>query len=641
MTEIRRTTCNRDCPDACSILVTIDRDRAARLQGDPDDPVTRGFLCYRTSRFLSRQYTPDRITTPLVRRNGKLVSASWDEALGLVTEKLTHFRDESGSASILHYRSGGSLGILKAVADYFFETFGPVTIKRGDICSGAGEAAQERDFGIADSSDLDDLLASKLIINWGKNPHTSGVHLLPILREATSRGTRLVTIDVVRTKSAARSDRYLAPRPGGDFFLAMGIARCLFENDWVDPRVDEYAENLQSYRDLVFSRSVEEWAGMADVPVNELVDLARLYGTTKPAAILVGWGMARRRYGAATVRALDALGIVSGNVGVSGGGVSYYFARRQPFDLDFLRGPEVAPRTLSEPRLGEEILAAKEPPIRMIWVTAGNPVAMLPDSTTVAEAFRRSEFNVVVDTHPTDTTDLAHLVLPTRTLLEDDDVMGAYGNHYVRASRPAIPAPGDVRHEVDIFRDLSKRCGLNGPLSKDVEAWKRYVTRGLSAKGVSLERLRETALRNPSAPRVIFADKRFPTPSGKARLIAEAVPVPEPMPESYPLTLMAISTPKAQSSQWAGPAPEGPPEVRVHPDVTGGFSDGDIAHLESRQGQLKVRIVQDTSVRKDVAMMEKGGMLRDGRAANLLIPAVETDDGGGAAYYDEPVRLVE
>jgi anaerobic selenocysteine-containing dehydrogenase len=351
--------------------------------------------------------------------------------------------------------------------------------------------------------------------------------------------------------------------------------------------------------------------------------------------------MARRRHGAATVRALDALGLVSGNVGVSGGGVSYYFARRQPFDLDFLRGQEIAPRTLSEPRLGEEILAAKDPPIRMIWVTAGNPIAMLPDSTTVADAFRRSEFNVVVDTHPTDTTDLAHVVLPTRTLLEDDDLLGAYGNHYIRESRPVVPVPGNVRHEVDIFRDLSKRFGLDGLLSDGVEEWKRHVTSALAEHGVSLERLRESPARNPFAPRVLFEGKRFPTPSGKARLISEPTPAPEPLPDGYSLTLMAISTPRAQSSQWAGPVPDGPPEVRVHPDAARSFADGDVAWLESRQGQLEVRVIHDTSVRKDIAMMEKGGMLRDGRAANVLIRAVETDDGGGAAYYDEPVRLVK
>src|SRR5712691_2899684 len=147
MREIRRTTCNRDCPDVCSILATVEDGRVVRLQGDPDHPVTRGFLCYRTSHLLESQSYRERLTTPLYRENGELKPISWDWALDIAAERLTAIRKESGPAAIFHYRSGGSLGLLKSLTDYFFETFGPVTVKRGDICSGAGEAAQEADFG--------------------------------------------------------------------------------------------------------------------------------------------------------------------------------------------------------------------------------------------------------------------------------------------------------------------------------------------------------------------------------------------------------------------------------------------------------------------------------------------------------------
>jgi len=157
MAERRITACTRDCPDACSIVVTVENGRATRLQGDKEDPVTRGFLCYRTSRFLHRQYRSDRFTTPMLRVDGRLKAIGWDEALDLVAEKLQAYRAADGPASILHYRSGGSLGILKAVPSHFFECFGPTTIKRGDICSGAGEAAQVLDFGLSDSHDLSDL----------------------------------------------------------------------------------------------------------------------------------------------------------------------------------------------------------------------------------------------------------------------------------------------------------------------------------------------------------------------------------------------------------------------------------------------------------------------------------------------------
>ena len=143
MKEFRKTICNRDCPDACSIIATVEDGRVTKLQGDPDHPVTRGFLCYRTSHFLESEYYRDRLTAPLYRKNGEFHPIGWDEALDIAAERLMAIRGESGPASIFHYRSSGSLGLLKSLTDYFFERFGPVTVKRGDICSGAGEAAQE------------------------------------------------------------------------------------------------------------------------------------------------------------------------------------------------------------------------------------------------------------------------------------------------------------------------------------------------------------------------------------------------------------------------------------------------------------------------------------------------------------------
>lgn len=635
---LRRTACNRDCPDACSLLVTVEDGRATALRGDPDDPVTRGFLCERTGRFLARQYAPDRLTTPLVRRGGALVPVGWDEALALAADRLLAARREHGPGSILHYRSGGSLGILKLVVDHFFERFGPVAVKRGDICSGAGEAAQELDFGVSESHDLHDLLDARTIVLWGRNPHVSGVHLLPVLREAMRRGATLVGVDPVRTKAAGLCHLFVQPRPGADADLAFGVARRLFDLDLVDARWLARCDHLDAYRALVHAHDVAGWARRADVDAADVERIAALYGEERPAALLVGWGLARRSNGAATVRALDALGAISGNLGVPGGGVSYYFGRRTSFDLGFVRGTRAAPRTFSETRLGEELLAA-DPPVRCAWITAGNPVSMLPDSGAVRAALERVPFVVVVDTHPTDTTDVADLVLPTLTLLEDSDVLGAYGNHWLRVSEPAIAPPAGPRHELEIVRDLATRVGLGEAFAGSPDDWKRRVTRTLASRGAGLEALRKGPVRRPDAARVLFADGVVPTANGRVQLLARApAEAARPTPER-PLLLLAVSTPRAQSSQWSVAA-EGPPEVRVHPSAAQGLADGAPATLESALGALDVVVRHDERVRPDVALMEKGGMLRQGRCANLLVRAAETDAGGGGALYDEPVRLL-
>ena len=637
MREVRRTACTRDCPDACSMQVTVEDGRAVRLQGDPDDPVTRGFLCERTSRFLERQYSADRFTQPMVRRGGALAPIGWDEALDLAAERLLRIRRESGPAAILHYRSGGSLGILKSAADFLFERFGPVTSKRGDICSGAGEAANLLDFGQTESSDFFDLLEARLIVLWGKNPHTSGPHLLPVLNEAKRRGARVVLIDPIKTRAAALCHEFLQPRPGADAALAFAVARRLFESGGADPDAARWSHGVAEFRELAFARSFEEWCRAADVPGDAARRFADAYATIRPSTILVGWGLARRRNGCGTVRVLDALGLVSGNVGVRGGGVSYTWARRRAFDLSFVEG--TAPRTFPEPLLGREIRDARDPPIRAVWVTAANPVAMLPDSGVVRDALASREFVVVVDTHPTDTTDVAHLVLPCPTLLEDDDVLGAYGNNYLRRAQPAVALPPGVRHEIAILRGLAERLGLAAEFPASVAEWQRRVLARVAPHGISADSLARGAQKSPFVPAVLFEGRKFPTDDGKARLVTAAPPPAPARDAEFPLLLLAISTPRSQSSQWAVDLGDAAAEVRVHPSAAAGFADGAPASLESRRGALRVTVRHDPAVRPDVAWMEKGGALRDGRCANVLVEAVLTDGGEGASYYDEPVRL--
>jgi anaerobic selenocysteine-containing dehydrogenase len=634
-----RTTCNRDCPDACGIVATVEDGRVTRLQGDPEHPVTRGFLCYRTSRFLGRQYDPERITTPLLRRAGRLEPVSWETALDFAAERMLRIRDESGPAAILHYRSGGSLGLMKHVTDFFFERFGPVTIKSGDICSGAGDAAQMEDFGEEDSHDLFDLRNSRTILLWGKNPHISSVHLLPLLREVRAAGTRLVMIDPVRHRGADLCPQYIQPRPGADLELALGLARVLFERGEVAPDASSYCDHLDRFEELARSRPLADWAARADVTPAEIEGLAAAYADG-PSAILAGWGMQRRARGSATVRVLDALGAISGNIGVPGGGVSFYFKRRGAFDLSFTGGLATAPRSIPEPLLGPGILEARDPEIRMVWVTAGNPVAMLPESGTVSRALESRELTVVVDSHMTDTARLAHLVLPVTTMLEDDDLVGAYGHHWLGNVRPVVPPPDEVKTDYEISQELAARVGLAETFAADATDWKRRLLSRVAPAGASLEALEQGPVRNPETTKVLFADRRFPTASGRINLIHEIDPELPRTSAERPLLLMALSTEKAQGSQWPAARQEGPAVVTVHPRAANGFADGDRVRLESSLGSIDVRVRFDDRQREDVALMDKGGWRISGRCANELVPARATDAGGGAAYYDTPVRLL-
>ncbi len=636
-TELK-TLCNRDCPDVCAIVATVEDGRVIRIQGDKDHPVTQGFLCHRTGQFLRTQYAPDRLTTPLIRRDGVLQPATWDEALDLVATRLLQIRAESGPAAILHYRSAGGMGFVKHVTSYFFEQFGPVTDKKGDICTGAGEAAQIADFGDYEASDPRDLGNARQVILWGRNVYVSWSHLLPVLRAAREAGTQLTLVDPVHHRTASICDQVWQPRPGGDFALAMATARVLFDCGWAHPDALQWCDHLPAFRALCETQPVAAWCADADLPVAAAEDLAaRLHAG--PATILVGWGMGRRLNGAGIVRALDALGAITGNIGVPGAGVSFEAKRRGAFDMSFIQGN--APRWVTEPTLGQDILAAQDPPIRAVWITAGNPVAMLPDSQTVARALETRELVVVVDSFLTDTAERAHVVLPTTTLLEDDDLLGSYGHHYIGVSRPVVPPPPGVLTDLEIMQALAARVGLADALAGDARAWKRRILAGKMAPlGITLERLEaEGPIENPLVGDVAFADRRFPTPTGRAQLMTAPPPPPTLPTPAFPLVLLSLSTDKAQASQWAR-APEAPLEVTVHPDAAGGIPDGGLARLESEIAGIDVRVRHDPQQRRDVAIVPKGGHLRRGMCANTLIRARLSDQGEGAALHDELVRLV-
>ena len=641
--ETVRTVCNRDCPDACGLLATVEDGRLVRLAGDPAHPVTRGFLCSRTSQFPVRHSSPDRLTAPLLREGGSFRPVSWEEAVSFAAERLLAVRAESGPAAILHYRSGGSLGMVKSVVDLFFELLGPVTVKRGDVCSGAGDAAQEADFGDEESHDLFDLASSRGIVLWGKNPFVSNVHLLPFLKEAKARGARIVLVDPVRHKTASLADAFLAPRPGGDLALALAVAALLFETGRVAPGAASSCEGFEAFRALAHSKGSSGWAREADV-AGDAVELLASVLSDRPCNVQIGWGMGRRTNGSAIVRAIDALAALTGNLGVPGGGASFYFKRRGAFDTTFLR--KSPPRTLSEPLLGREILEAKEPPVRAVWVTAGNPVAMLPDATAVARALETRDLVVVVDSFLTDTARRAHLVLPTTTLVEDDDLVGAYGNHWLGASVPAVARPAGVRSDLEIVQllaaEVDRRTGagaesLAPKLAGSAREWKRRILRRVEPLGVTVERLERESVRNPLAPTVLFEGSRFPTPSGKMRLLTE-LPAPLEEEPGFPLWLFSSSTERSQCSQWSGTPPE-VLEATCHPDAAPGLADGAEVFVESAIGRLRARLRLDATQRRDVLIVPKGGHLDSGTCANALVRARLTDAGEGAAYLDCRVRV--
>src|SRR5580765_3677385 len=241
--ETLHSVCALDCPDCCSMLVQVENGRATRLRGDPDHPVTQGFLCGKVAQYLEREYSPDRLLYPQKRLGakgeGRFERISWDEALDTIAQRLGAIADEHGPEAILPYSYGGTLGMLNGAGmdRRFFHRLGASRLDR-TICATAGAAGLTATNGLRYATEPEQFRLSKLIIAWGANIHGANIHLWPFIVEARRNGAKLVVIDPIRTRTAALADQHLALNPGSDLALALGlmhviIGEKLYDADYV------------------------------------------------------------------------------------------------------------------------------------------------------------------------------------------------------------------------------------------------------------------------------------------------------------------------------------------------------------------------------------------------------------------------
>ena len=644
MTTIR-TACTYDCPDACGLLVDTGGDEPI-IRGDPSHPITRGTICFRLRKHVQRLRAADRLVSPRLRMDsGGWRDIGWDEALDLAAEKLDSALEEHGAESVVFVGGGGSLGLSKDFLRHFFCSLGPVTTVSGGLCGEAGEAAQVLDFGEAASHDYTDLQHAGAVVLWGKNPVETGAHLVPFVRQAKERGAPVVLVEPRRTETARQVDRVITVAPGRDGLLALAVMRLLADRGQLDPAATARVEDFEAFEAMLAGHDAAALAKAAGTSTDDVEALAALYARAEPTATLVGWGLQRHAAGGFNLRCIDALGLLSGNVGRAGGGVSYTSWRRRGLRGDLLRQPRG--RTISAPFLGRDLAALDDPSARFVYVAGANPVTQCPDSTAVSGALRGADFTVVADAFFTDTAEAADLVLPVALMLEEDDVVGSYQHHHVAAVRKAVEPPAGAREDLWILKQLGRRLGrARDPLLADPGETLRQLTEGWGLGD-------EGWARNPAQDPVPFSEG-FPTPSGKARLIT-AIPQwllarlntehtghTEKEEGGYPLVLLSTSSRRWQTSQLPEQEQDGPAECTVHPDAAAaaGVVHGEICLLQSPLGSMEVRLHTEERMSPAACVVHRGGWLRHGRCVNALVQARETDLGEGAAFYDQRVRLV-
>lgn len=644
--DIRRTACSFDCFDACGVLAEVKDGRILRLAGDPAHPFTRGALCRKVNRYLTeRYYNPERVVHPLRRTAGGWQRLSWDDALDLAAGRLEDARRRHGSLTVLYHKGNGSFAGLKVLGERFFNLYGGATHAVGRYCGGEADLGTTQCFGRPEIHDPFDLAEhSRLFLIWGRNPAVTNIHMMPLLKAARARGAVAVLVDPVATKTARHCDRVIHPRPGSDGHLAIGMAKVILARRQVDrERVAAVSDHLDDYLRLVDAMAMDEVLRRTDLPLETVEWLALAYFDTRPATILTGIGLQQYTRGAQTYRLISALGMLSGNVGVPGGGVNFanwpWPRMRHVVAEDRRTAP---PRTVPVSSLAAGLAATDDPPITLGVFMGSNLVNQMPDPRGAREALARLDFAVCVDQFLTDTADTAQLFLPSTTFLEEEDVLPSYGHLWMQLMQPVVEPLGEARSDLWILQRLAERLGFGPAMAGTPAEWIDRVTEPFRHQGVSHAELRTAGGRlwPDDTPPVPWAEGKFRTPSGRFVFPDRFDDDPVLPAPDYPLHVLALASDRAINSQILEARQAGEAVARVHPRVAAeaGLAEGDRAVLVSPRGRLDVRLALEPGTRMDTVLVHKGEWLKRGRCLNVLTEPRFTA-GSGAAFNQNFVRL--
>lgn len=563
-----RSVCPYDCPDACGMLVEVMNGMAVRVSGDPDHPVTKGFLCPKMNHYEQTVHSPRRLTTPLLRRGakgeGKFEPLSWSEATALICEQWKRLCAEFGSQCILPYSYAGTMGLLQRNSGHaFFHYLGASRLER-TICSPAKEAGWKALMGDTPAMQPEEMQHSDLIILWGINAAATSIHAMRDAVKARSKGARLWVIDTYRTPTMDVADDGFIVKPGGDGALALGMMHVIWRDGLLNQEF--IAENVKGFAEFCDNSLKEctpvKMSPVCGLPPETIERMALEYGRASSPFIRLGSGLTRYANGAMTVRSISCLPAMTGAWLRPGGGIFCGTSTGAAFPLhlltreDFISEPV---RIINMNRLGNALDAALDPPVKSLYVYHSNPASIAPDQNAVIRGLLRDDlFTVVHERFMTDTARYADIVLPATSSLEHPDLYRSYGSYHAQLCDAVIPAVGDSKSNRQVFSALASGMGWEEPFFKLSEKELLELLLGGVNPWRSLkinEQLRKgepVLLTPPSDPK-----KEWKTISGKIELLnsQEPEPFPRVLPangenDRYPLRFQSAVTPYALNSSF-------------------------------------------------------------------------------------------
>ena len=630
------TACTLDCPDACSLAVTVTNGRITDVDASPVNPFTDGWICAKVKRHAQRVYAPERVMTPLVRLGakgaGEFREATWDEATALIAGRVRQAIERRGPDAVVAFTYNSSAAVIEraSLSEAFFAAIG-ATVVAHSICAETMGAAWASVYGEMASADPRDVVHSKLVVVWGANPTISNTHFPPLVQQAVAAGARVVVVDPRRTAMAKRADLHLPIRPGTDTALAYAIANLWASTGNLDREfVDAHATGTDEFVAAAAQWPVARAAAVTGLEPADIVTLADWWGTTRPSMLRIGWGQERNANGGAACRAILSLPVLGGHFGEPGGGVigstSAGAAKpRKRWPAEAFN--DLPRRSLPLHQVGRWMAPGSGDPCEVLFVQGANPLVMCPDQQAVVAAFSRDDvFTVVHEQVLTDTTRYADVVLPATTSFEINDVTSSYGSLMVMPVTQVIAPVGESRSNDDTGLALARAFGFEWTEAQLSDA---VADAGPREAAVPSRQFVDT---EPAGGRAQLSDPVHGVPRHVALPVGDGS-----------LVLISPASSKLVNSMF-GEFQSPSPAILLHPlDAAAcGVVAGQIVRVWNEAGSITVPVEINTDTRPGVAVMSKGVWLRnhaDGRGVNTLTPATGDALINGACFNDTVVRV--
>lgn len=658
------SVCALDCPDTCSLHITVSDGRVTKLEGNPEHPITRGFACAKMYRYPERHEHPDRLLYPLRRvgakGEGRFERISWDQALDEISSKLQRVIESYGPQAVLPYCYCGTMGVIESQHPLaFFRAIGALELD-WTICAATGSAAWEANYGpFKLGVDPEETAHSRFVILWGINALRSNSHFAPWLKEARQKGAHILHIDPFRNETSRFSDEHWQIRVGTDAALALAFGREILEQGWHDADyLNQFANDLTDYRLACEPWTIEATAKFCGLEPTRLAEVIRLYAQSESSFIKVGYGLTRNESGGNALRAITLLPALIGAWKRAGGGAT--LSTSGAFQLnhrlnrgEHLRRPGV--RTVNMNLLADE-LARTEEPIKSLFVFNSNPAAVAPDTGGVIRGLSREDlFTIVLEHFQTDTADYADYLLPATDFLEHPDLYTSYGHYHLQWAEPVVEPRGECRPNSWFFRELARRLGLTDPtlfwsaqqLAADLVTTTHPLMSGVTWERLQRERSIKLNLPKPFRPYANgshHADKKIHfSPSPKQLQFEEETSTEFPLRLISPPGSFIINTSLgnlASIRKMAGDEPQ----VMLNPVDAAkfGIPDGAVIRVTSQYGSITRRAIVSSDAREGV-LVALGQwwpkLAPDKQSLNHLTSQRLTDLGGGSTFGNPVVRV--